>query len=104
MELKLGETKCLLPLDHYITYNGVKVHWFIGDFNFTGQYWEAWGSCNNRAYQMAAKYGGSSELPIIKGFFPKKRLLYDIVVLKKLEGQNNSYFNQENYNLLTTKK
>lgn len=91
----------ILPEDHIIVYNGVKVHWFIGDWNDTGKYWEAWGSCHDksgkqRAYQMFAKYdNGRTHNEKIK---ENPRRLYDI---KVLYDPGNIFFCEEIYKMLT---
>lgn len=121
IEIKKIETTVILPQDHFIIYNGVKVHWFIGDWNSyraeklgltytneeghicsktdNGACWEAWGSCNGRAYQMFAWFDSG------------KRQLSEIMVNpKKQKYQDDKgntykkdayYFHQETYDLLT---
>ena len=87
-------TSEILPMDHYLKYNGQRVHWFIGDGIFAeGQNgftnrWHAWGSCNGKAYQMYATYNSNT------------RELMGIKVLPKVQGQDH-YFHQPTYDLLT---
>jgi hypothetical protein len=97
---KLGE-------DHIMYYNGVKVHWVIGDVNMAkatelglveekeknifgltgdGPYWEAWGSCNGRPYQLFAWFDKGTQM------------LSNIIVLND---PKNDYFHQETYEILT---
>lgn len=69
--------KKILPKDHYTTYNGVKVKWFIGDINFIqakkigfldesgkvksgGSYWHAWGCCGEHPYQLMGWYNNET--------------------------------------------
>ncbi len=75
----------VLPEDHYMEYNGIRVHWFIGDLN-SKSCWEAWGSCLGKAYQLFAWYNRET------------KELTEICVNKD---NGSSYFSQENYNLLT---
>jgi hypothetical protein len=103
---KIGDSRkpaeTMLLSDQYMTYNGVRIHWFIGDFNDTRGYWEAWGSCNDmagklRAYQMFAWFdqgrGGS-------GVKQKKNLrrLFDI---KVLNNPASPYHHPETFKRLT---
>lgn len=74
--------------DRTMMYNGIPVKWFIGDINLSraielgccikekeatrlvnpnGAYWEAWGSCLGKAYQLSAWFNqDTSELTDIK--------------------------------------
>jgi hypothetical protein len=102
----------ILPEDQYTEYNGVKVHWVIGDINHSrakesglnphwkgqagnvimiddGSIWEAWGSCLGRPYQLSAWYNGIT------------RELSDIQVN---DDRENYYFHEETYNALTIAK
>lgn len=100
---------CILPNDHYTEFNGIKIRWFIGDINTSkakelglnprwtgelgstklidsGPYWEAWGSCLGKAYQLFA------------WFDTETRELIDI---HPLANNGSPYFKQENFDLLT---
>jgi hypothetical protein len=78
----------VLPSNHILKYNNVDVKWFIGDYNWKGQFWEAWGSCEGRPYQMFAKFNQYS------------RVLSDLHVFNN---RTNIYFHEPTYNLLTSK-
>ncbi len=121
MEIRHGHKEpVLLPEDRTIIYNGVETRWFIGDINISralrlgcvtqedgnrfitnhdGAFWEAWGSCNGRVYQLSAWYSA------------KTRELVDIEVLPRKQKKVNLdgttveedayYFHEETYRLLT---
>lgn len=90
---KTKEKTTTLPKDYYTSYNGVAVHWFIGDGLDFGRshLFHAWGSCkdnsgNVRAYQLHGVFN------------PQTRELIKIMVLND---PNNFYHHQETYERLT---
>lgn len=47
--------KAILAADHFMEYNGIKIKWFIGDWNFDNRYWVAWGKCRGSALSACSK-------------------------------------------------
>jgi len=94
--------------DRTMMYNGIPVKWFIGDLNFSrakelgctepfgysggckvvkpGPYWEAWGSCLGKAYQLFAYFNEETS---------------ELTEIRVCENNGSSYFSQENYDKLT---
>jgi hypothetical protein len=97
-----------LPDNRTTIFNGIEVRWAIGDINSSrakelgidvrwdengklvksGPFWEAWGYCMGKMYQLFAFYDTET------------KLLYDITPLKRIEGQDY-YFDQNVYDKLT---
>ncbi len=92
--------------DRTMMYNGIEVKWFIGDINWSrakelgltkpyekdgyttsgeGPYWEAWGSCLGKAYQLSAWFNKETK---------------ELSDIEPIYDPDNSYFNQEIYNKL----
>lgn len=103
----------VLPDNYTTTFNGIEVKWFIGDINHSraealgitvrwvgdlgkckleksGAFWEAWGSCMDKAYQLFAWYNSET------------RELIDITPLARVEGQDY-YYDDNIYKALTSK-
>lgn len=101
-QIPVKPSEIVLPEGQYMEYNGVRVHWFIGDFNDRAGFWEAWGSCYDsagklRPYQLFGLYDqGRGRSGIQKKKNPRR--LFNILVLND---PNNIYYHEETYNRLT---
>lgn len=82
----MSENTAILSSTYTTKYNGQQIKWFIGDWNSAKGAWEAWGSCNKRAYQLSAWYDGQT------------RILSDISVCNK---PGDDYYHKETNILLT---
>lgn len=91
--IKYGQKTAPLTQDQYMFYNGIKIHWFIGDFNNYTKKWEVWGSTKRHAYQLSAW--------MERG----ERKLIDIRVTGiDLNGDKSPYYHEETYKSLTAIK
>lgn len=97
----------ILPANYKTAYNGVDIKWFIGDINISmaerlgcfewngrsgsltsqkGHYWEAWGRCNGKAYQLRAWFC---------------RVTRELVDIRVNSDKSNYYYCEETFKMLT---
>lgn len=108
--MKFAHQTIVLPANYRTVHGGIEIKWFIGDINFdiavklgcaewigntgrmlknSGAYWEAWGSLNGKAYQLAA------------WFDRETRVLSNITIL---DDEANYYYSKETVDLLKSIK
>lgn len=123
IKLTNNKSRAILGKNRQTKFNGQQVRWFIGDLNFgkakelgcikninetqriinnNGFYWEAWGSCNGKMYQLFAWYNKEkNELSDINVLPPK--IYYTNRDGETIE-EDSYYFDQQTYDLLTVKR